>query len=47
MKHEIKIIKRWLIFFIIILFLSGLTAIPVDVELSALIKIIPEGNGLI
>lgn len=28
-------------FFIIILFLSGLTAIPVDPELSALIKIFP------
>lgn len=38
MNTEIKIIKRLLAFFIIILFLSGLTAIPVDAELSVLLK---------
>ena len=38
MKKEIKII-RWLLgFFIISLFLSGLTAIPVDAELSFLLR---------
>ena len=39
MKNEIKIVRRWLGFFMIILFLSGLTAIPIDFELSVLIKI--------
>lgn len=38
MKKEIKII-RWLLgFFIVSLFLSGLTAIPIDAELSFLLR---------
>jgi hypothetical protein len=36
MKKEIRIIRRWLLFFMIALFLSGLTAIPVEKELAFL-----------
>lgn len=39
MEKEIIKIKRLLAFFIIVLFLSGATAIPIDTELSALLKI--------
>lgn len=35
-KKEIRSIRRWLIFFMISLFLSGLTAIPVEQELAFL-----------
>ena len=38
-NKELKIIKRLVAFFIIALFLSGVTAIPIDVEIAALIKI--------
>lgn len=34
MKRDLKIIRRWIIFFMITLFLSGLTAIPVEHELK-------------
>ena len=37
-NRKLKIIKRLIAFFIIILFLSGLTAIPVDQELSVLLN---------
>ena len=33
-NKEVKIIRRLIAFFILALFLSGLTAIPIDVELS-------------
>lgn len=36
MKKQITIIKRWIIFFMISLFLSGLTAIPIETELQFL-----------
>ena len=40
MNHkEIKIIKRLIAFFITALFVSRLTAIPIDIELSYLLKI--------
>ena len=39
MITEIKLIRAWMGLFIIVLFLSGLTAIPVDSELSLLINI--------
>jgi hypothetical protein len=35
-NKEIKIIRRWIIFFMISLFLSGLTAMPVERELEFL-----------
>jgi hypothetical protein len=38
MKKEIKIIRWLLCFFITSLFLSGLTAIPIDAELSFLLR---------
>lgn len=47
LKNEIgslKLIKRLIAFFIIALFLSGLTAIPIDAELSALVKILPSNS---
>lgn len=34
MNKEIKTIRRWIIFFMISLFLSGLTAIPLEIELA-------------
>ena len=37
---ELKTVKLLMALFIIILFLSGLTAIPVDQELSALLKVL-------
>lgn len=36
MKKEITAIRRWLVFFMIALFLSGLTAIPLEAELDFL-----------
>lgn len=46
MKGELKIIRRLIIFFIIILFLSGATAIPVDAELSFLLKFFPPDSSM-
>ena len=40
--NQIRQIRRLLCFFMIILFLSGVTAIPLDSELSVLIKFFPE-----
>ena len=37
-----QLIKGLLLFFMILLFLSGLTAIPVEAELSLLLKIFPS-----
>jgi hypothetical protein len=39
-------VKRWLIFFMIVLFLSGLTAIPVETELEFLCRLFPMGSGV-
>lgn len=33
-ENKIRSIRRWMIFFMISLFLSGLTAIPVEQELA-------------
>ena len=41
-----KTIKRLLLFFIIALFISGLTAIPVDPQLSFLLQYISKGTAL-
>lgn len=44
-EHEncqLNAIRKLIAFFIIVLFLSGLTAIPVEPELSALLKIFPS-----
>ena len=45
MNKEKKIIRNWLRFFIVALFISGLTAIPVEKELTYLINHFPfEGS---
>lgn len=41
-----QLIRRLLLFFIIVLFLSGITAIPIDTELSLLLKIFPSSTQL-
>jgi hypothetical protein len=46
MTQKIKIIRIWLGAFIIILFLSGVTAIPIDAELSFLIEFFPTDTIL-
>jgi hypothetical protein len=38
MKNKLKQIRRWIIFFMIPLFLSGLTAMPLETELSFLTR---------
>src|SRR5450432_3667014 len=40
--NQLNAIRKLITFFIIFLFLSGLTAIPVDPELSVLLKIFPS-----
>jgi hypothetical protein len=45
MNREKNVITNWLTFFVIALFVSGLTAIPVEKELSLLVKYFPfEGS---
>lgn len=46
MKKKIKIIKLLLAFFIIALFISGTTAIPIDAELSFLLKFLQPESSL-
>ena len=43
-NKEIKIVKLLILFFILALFVSGLTAIPIDMELSYLLKIFPADS---
>ena len=43
-ERKIKLIRGLLLFFMIALFLSGLTAIPIDAELSWLLKTFPGNN---
>lgn len=44
MEKKEKEIKGWLIFFIVILFFSGLTAIPLETELEFLCRFFPNGT---
>lgn len=46
MNKEIKILRRWILFFMIVLFLSGLTAMPAETELSFLSRCIPPNTML-
>lgn len=46
MKKQYKSIRWILTGFIVILFLSGLTAVPVDAELSFLLPFFHEGTGV-
>jgi len=44
--NEIKAIRKWMVFFIACLFISGLTAIPIDWQLSLLLKFVPPTGSL-
>ena len=46
MNKEKKIIRNWLRFFIVALFISGLTAIPVEKELTYLINHFPFDGSI-
>lgn len=45
MEKNIKIIRRWTVFFIVVLFLSGLTAMPAETELGLLVKFVSADNA--
>jgi hypothetical protein len=42
--RDLKIINRWLLFFIVVLFISGFTAMPVETGLGYLCTYISPGN---
>ena len=44
MKNKLKQIRQWIIFFMIVLFLSGLTAIPLERELAFLSRCFSPAN---
>ena len=46
MNNELKIIRRWIIFFMISLFLSGVTASPVETELEFLTRCFAPDTAL-
>lgn len=46
MEKQTKIIRRWVIFFMIILFASGLTAVPAEAELSFLSRCFPSDTKI-
>ena len=46
MNSNYRTIRSWIIFFMITLFLSGLTAIPLESELNWLSRLFPPGNKL-
>jgi len=43
-EKNYKVIKRWLLFFMIMLFMSGITAMPAEWELSIANKFFDENN---
>ncbi|MBO9683723.1 MAG: hypothetical protein J7502_13830 [Flavisolibacter sp.] len=45
-NKSIRLVRRLLLFFIVVLFLSGFTAIPIEAELSFLLKIFSSPNQL-
>ncbi|MBI3137077.1 MAG: hypothetical protein HYZ15_00670 [Sphingobacteriales bacterium] len=45
MKNR-TIIRRWILFFIVALVISGATAIPVESELNFLTRVFPLGTGI-
>ena len=45
MENKTKNIKRWIIFFMIILFISGLTAMPAETELAFLSRCFSPGTA--
>jgi hypothetical protein len=46
MAKEVRIIRLWLGFFMVSLLISGLTAIPVDPQLSFLVRFFSPGSDL-
>jgi hypothetical protein len=46
MENNIRQIRNWVIFFMIALFLSGLTAIPVVKELEIVSSLFPVGSSI-
>ena len=46
MDNQLNQIRRWIIFFMISLFLSGLTAIPLEKELQFLSRCVPVQTSL-
>ena len=46
MDNQLNQIRRWIIFFMISLFLSGLTAIPLEKELKFLSRCVPVQTSL-
>lgn len=44
MENKLKQIRQWIIFFMIVLFLSGLTAIPLEKELAFLSRCFSPAN---
>jgi hypothetical protein len=46
MKKQTKTIRRWIIFFMIILFVSGLTAMPAEAELLFLSRCFPPDTTI-
>ncbi len=45
-KTPLSIVRRWLVFFILCLFLSGLTAIPLETEIRFLCRTFPPDTAL-
>lgn len=45
-NKSIRSVRRLLLFFIVVLFLSGFTAIPIEAELSFLLKIVSSPSQL-
>lgn len=43
-RKQIRIIRQWLLLFMFFLFMSGLTAIPIDRELDWLLRLLPSGS---
>jgi len=44
MNKHIKIVRGWILFFMISLFISGVTAMPVERELAFLSRCFPQGS---
>jgi hypothetical protein len=43
---KIVTIKRWLLLFIMVLFISGLTVLPAELELKTALAMVPQGSGV-
>ena len=46
MKNEIKIIRVWIVIFMAALFLSGLTAMPLETELAFVLRFLSTDSGI-